>query len=74
MDLLYDPTSIPTPDVAFAWGSISIRRVGVSVTAKYAEILTAEVVLPTPPLPPNNNKRAMAMGEITPSSACRCIA
>ena len=40
---------MPTPDVALAWGSISIRRVGVSVTAKYAEIFTAEVVFPTPP-------------------------
>ena len=41
--------SIPRPEVAFAWGSQSTRRVGFSKTASEADRLTAVVVLPTPP-------------------------
>src|SRR4030066_1584012 len=43
------PGSPPIPDVAFAWGSRSTRRVRFSVTAREARGLTAVVVFPTPP-------------------------
>src|SRR4030065_957634 len=43
------PGSPPIPDVAFAWGSRSTRRVRVSITAREAARLTAVVVFPTPP-------------------------
>src|SRR3990170_7079832 len=39
----------PIPDVAFAWGSMSTRRVRFSITAREAARLTAVVVFPTPP-------------------------
>src|SRR3972149_4905154 len=39
----------PAPDVAFAWGSRSTRRVAFSITAREAARLTAVVVFPTPP-------------------------
>src|SRR4030067_78006 len=39
----------PAPDVAFAWGSRSTRRVVFSITAREAARLTAVVVFPTPP-------------------------
>src|SRR3972149_5535812 len=39
----------PIPGVAFAWGSMSTRRVRFSITAREAARLTAVVVFPTPP-------------------------
>lgn len=41
--------SIPTPLVAFACGSPSMRRVRCSAAARLAARFTAVVVLPTPP-------------------------
>src|SRR4030067_840221 len=43
------PGEPPAPDVAFAWGSRSTRRVVFSITAREAARLTAVVVFPTPP-------------------------
>src|SRR3990170_2015874 len=43
------PGEPPAPDVAFAWGSRSTRRVAFSITAREAARLTAVVVFPTPP-------------------------
>ena len=39
----------PAADVAFHWGSISIKRVFLPVAAKLAARFTAVVVFPTPP-------------------------
>src|SRR4030066_1627364 len=43
------PGRPPIPDVAFAWGSRSTRRVRFSLTARGAARLPAVVVFPTPP-------------------------
>jgi hypothetical protein len=40
---------MPTPLVAFPWGSPSMSRTRRSATARLAARLTAVVVLPTPP-------------------------